>query len=61
MKNKKYPTDGQIKYILGLVSMIDMYIKLIENPNQKPKDFKLRDISIKEDFYDSKRMYKYVF
>ena len=51
MKNKKYPTDGQIKYILGLVSMIDMYIKLIENPKQKPKDFKLRDIAIKEDFY----------
>lgn len=51
MENKKYPTDNQINYISGLLSSIDMYIKLIERPQQKPKDFILRDISIKEEFY----------
>lgn len=46
MKNKTYPTDKQMDYILNLVSSIDVYIELIEKPQQKPQDFILRDIPI---------------
>lgn len=52
MKNKTYPTDKQMDYILNLVSSIDVYIELIEKPQQKPQDFILRDIPVKEEFYE---------